>query len=193
MPLQRADWRARQTAIIVTASRSFLKSRGGTSEVLRKSVLRFRPRRSGNDGGVRGGPGGRSESASAPPGPLGSYDRPGSLVSAGSTDQVNADAEMAACPRCGPSSGSLRSPTVSSGQPLGPLTCYLARWRAGQQCFPSSRWAALGRDLVVNGRNASDNSGPPRPISYPARQLSDRARQAPGAPTDSLSHGESHP
>jgi hypothetical protein len=44
-----------------------------------KSARCFRPWRSGNDGDFRGGLGGVLESASAP-GPLGSYDRPGSWL-----------------------------------------------------------------------------------------------------------------
>jgi hypothetical protein len=39
-------------------------------------------------------------------------------------------------PSMSPSSGSLRSPTVNSGQLLGQLSCHLGRWRAGRQCFP---------------------------------------------------------
>jgi hypothetical protein len=73
VPLQRVDGRGRRRS---TASQSFLKP-GWNIRSLRKSALRFRPRRSGNDGGIRGGPGGRSESASAHPGPPGSYPRPG--------------------------------------------------------------------------------------------------------------------
>jgi hypothetical protein len=98
---------------------------------------RFRPRRSGNDGGVRGGPGGRSESASAPPGPLGSYDRPGSLVSAVSADQGGCrdGGVPSMCP-------TQRFTAVTNGQQrstVGAADLLPARWRAGRQCFPSSR------------------------------------------------------
>jgi hypothetical protein len=69
---------AKQRRLRPTAARSFLGP-GGTAEVPRTmpwvlaAAIRERWR-------LPGGPGQRSESASAPPGTLGSYDRPGSLV-----------------------------------------------------------------------------------------------------------------
>jgi hypothetical protein len=56
------------------------------------------------------------------------------------------------CPRRALSSGPRRSPTVNSGQLPESLSCASARWRAAQQCFPSSRCCRARIDLAVPGR-----------------------------------------
>jgi hypothetical protein len=57
--------------------------------------------------------------------------------------------------------------------------------------LPKLAVGRLGRDLAVNGRNASDNSGLPRPSAIQLGS-SPIEHARPRAPTDSLSHGESH-
>jgi hypothetical protein len=94
------------------------------------------------------------------------------------------------CPRRALSSSPPRSPTVNRGHRPSTVAWATAGWREARRCFPSSRWAALGGDLAVNGRNASDNSGLPRPSAIQLGS-SPIEHARPGLPTDSPSRGES--
>jgi hypothetical protein len=130
VPLQGANSRARQTVI---DSRSVILKPGGASEVLSRSVLVSGRGRSGNGGGVRGWPGGPFRIRfRTPRGRSGSYDRPGSLVSAVSADQGGCrdGGVPSMCPR-------QRFTAVPNGQQRSTvgaadlLPCPIAGWATG--------------------------------------------------------------